>query len=183
LVLWEKVTTANTGWFSGQLFNTYIYNHGFPKIKELVSNISKSKNWFLMYDHGSKKIPITDPYFLQTERPTLEVFRNPQVHLFYSFWIIFNLSKCEHTQIVHAPAIRLGMLSLILFQNILYHYPTLLMMYILDIKLKMFKILNLSLFLSWHPLYDESPNSMMCIQLSQFLHQGHFGFSKNFLSP
>jgi hypothetical protein len=48
------------------------------------------------------------------------------------------------------------------------------MIYILDIKLKMFKILNLSLFLSWHLLFDESPNSMMCIQLSQFLHQGTF---------
>jgi hypothetical protein len=24
-------------------------------------------------------------------------------------------------------------------------------------KLKMFKTLNVSLFLSWHPLYDESP--------------------------
>jgi putative Mn2+ efflux pump MntP len=43
LVLPEKVTTANTGWFSGQLFNTYIYNHGFRKIKELVSNISKNQ--------------------------------------------------------------------------------------------------------------------------------------------
>jgi len=39
LVLQEKVTTPNIGWFSGQLFNIYIYIHGFPKIKELISDV------------------------------------------------------------------------------------------------------------------------------------------------
>jgi hypothetical protein len=49
LVLQEKVTTPITGWFSGQsiyiyiYIYVYIYNHGFPKTKELVSNISKSQ--------------------------------------------------------------------------------------------------------------------------------------------
>jgi hypothetical protein len=47
--------------------------------------------------------------------------------------------------------------------------------------LKMFEILNLSLFFEWASGYMmKVVNSMMCIQLSQILHQGTFGPFKDF---
>ncbi len=124
-----------------------------------------------------------DPYFLQTKRPIVEVFRYPGVtSSILQFLDIFTLSKCEYTWIVHAPTIRLGMLflktlskdnniSLTSYYNDV-HF---------NIKLKMLKILKLSLSFRMGIRYMMKVlNSMMCIQLSQFLHQGTFGPLKTF---
>ncbi len=129
----------------------------------------KSNNWFLISQKikelisdvwaGFLKNLMIDPYFLQTKRPTGVVFSYPWVtSSILQFLDIFTLSKCEYTWIVHAPTIRLGMLFLnTLSKDINMSLPSSYNDVHSNIKLKMFKILNLSLFLSGHRVYDESP--------------------------
>jgi hypothetical protein len=123
-----------------------------------------------------------EPYFLQTKRPIVKVFRYPWVtSSILQFLDIFTLSKCEYTWIIHARPIKLGMLSInTLSKDNIISLPSSYDDVDFNIKLKMFKILNLSLF--WVGIWYMMKvlDCMMCIQLSQFLHQGTFGLLKTF---